>query len=32
MIGKDNRFPQTHLSISEELAGKVEGIESGKFS
>ena len=32
MVREDNQVQKTHLSVSEELLGKVEVIESGKFS
>jgi len=31
MVREDNQVPKTHLSVSEELVGKVEMIESGKL-
>ena len=32
MVREDNQVQRTHLSESEELVGKVDVIESGKFS
>ena len=32
MAQEDTQGQKTHLSVSEELVGKVEKIESGKFS
>lgn len=32
MDNRDNHVQNTHLSISEDLVGKVERIESGKFA
>lgn len=31
MVREDNQVQKTHLSVSEELVGKVEVIESGKL-